>query len=312
MKLNILLIIFSFLVIYTELVKVSRSRRKLNTKRTRQNELGTPSQDDGEGLLYYLDRHNVDCSASSVIQGWQYLRNKSKNQFYIKFWCFKSEAVSTSTQVVSTSYTPSGKGGANFLDRHDLKCPSGHALQQWRLVRNKADKENFHLEATCVKIKSTGECGSDFTTEQPGGFQDPKQTFYFDRHSIKLSPNKALTGFKLNTRYEGDNVYYKFRYDWCSLRDIAAEREQIRSLQSSASSAQTTADEKNQAELDTIAKLQLDTTALETASQSALDASALLQNDIKTAQQAMNENDAAQIVVTNANNGLQNYLSAHP
>ena len=97
----------------------------------------TPLNDYGNGNSIYLDRHDADCGANSVMTKLR-LNNSSigaaNNQIQWQYSC------ATSTQPLrcrNVTTTPNTDGGGNIisLEKHDIKCNADEAISKIQLVR---------------------------------------------------------------------------------------------------------------------------------------------------------------------------------
>ena len=107
------------------------------------NNATTPS-DIGGGNTVLLDRHTIDCGKDGVIKQMR-LNNLGDNTIQYEYNCLKSDKPLTCTDH-NTNYDLDGNGRSEYLDRHDIKCPSDKVLSKLKLTRN-GDK--YRYDYTC-------------------------------------------------------------------------------------------------------------------------------------------------------------------
>merc|ERR1712032_739 len=90
------------------------------------------------GKIFYLDRHPVSCG-SGAVTSFQLQRSgsNSDNVRYL-FTCVFSDAITGGKTEKSTSYNKVGywQTWAQYLDRHDVSCPTGTVIQYFRQGRD--------------------------------------------------------------------------------------------------------------------------------------------------------------------------------
>lgn len=93
----------------------------------------TGFNDEGNGNVIYLDRHNVDCGKDSVLSQFQLTRN-GQGKFRYNYTC-KSSKAPINCRDVTTPGNDDGRGNAVYLDRHDLTCADDEVMSRFQLVR---------------------------------------------------------------------------------------------------------------------------------------------------------------------------------
>jgi len=93
----------------------------------------TTCASDGGGNAIYLDRHNVQCPAGSVMSEFR-LQRCSGLTTYRYDYSFAVVNVHITKQY-STACSSDGGGNAIYLDRHNVQCPAGSAISSFRLQR---------------------------------------------------------------------------------------------------------------------------------------------------------------------------------
>merc|ERR1712084_46631 len=115
----------------------------------------------------------------------------------------------TKDTVLYDKVTPSndaGSGNVAFLDRHNLSCPDGSALNYFQYMRDGGNK--LHYKYRCVAHKSITTEKSTHHTSLNAKDGEGGSANYLDRHRVACAANHALTQFKLST------ISGKIRYDF--------------------------------------------------------------------------------------------------
>lgn len=93
----------------------------------------TGFNDEGNGNLIYLDRHNVDCGIDSALTQFQLTRD-GQGKYRYNYKCTSSKKP-LKCRDVTTPGNEDGGGNAVYLDRHDLACGDDEVMNRFRLVR---------------------------------------------------------------------------------------------------------------------------------------------------------------------------------
>ena len=176
----------------------------------------TPANDDGGQKTVYLDRHNLNCGNGSAISNFK-LQRPSSNQINYKYQCVKSSAIGANGAQSSTPWgATNGDYSTNYLDRLDVKCPTGQGLTQFGLKR---DNDKLKYAFTCAPIQTI--CCKSATTA-PSDASSKKKSVYLDRQFVGIDSTKdVLTAFRLHATYNPDRYYYTYSY--CTLKDMDAQ-----------------------------------------------------------------------------------------
>lgn len=162
----------------------------------------TPANDWGKGNIHFLDRHIVNCPSGSALAGFHLFRPTPTTISYQKT-CLASKGVSS--DMIELNTTPQDidhnpNSSINYLDRQDVRCPDGRALQFFKVERSGPTKIYYRFQ--CVKI-NTGDCVNEETDWTDMG---SRSNIYLDRQNVKPSKQgHVLTGFKLISTYTGGN-----------------------------------------------------------------------------------------------------------
>lgn len=212
MKLSIL---FVFLCITALMLstKVSKNRQY------QASNLHTQYNDWGNGSVYYLDRHYVHCPDNQALSYIKFNR-PTPNKINYVFTCIRSDSITLPVNVQYTEWNQTnGDYSTNFLDRHNVQCPKNFALAGFQLERNEKNSSRIRYKFECIPIQSSC-CKSKQTS-----FNDinNNESSYLDRHAMDVRDslnNQVITGFKLNTKYAPNQIWYTYNY--CVLKDAAA------------------------------------------------------------------------------------------
>jgi len=172
----------------------------------------TNPNDWGQGSIFFLDRHNVDCGQGRVLQGF-HLYRPSGNTIAYEFSCKADPTVTNNVYSSQTGWNATGgneRNSANYLDRHNVACRPGFALQQFKLIRN---GNQIAYQYRCAEVRNTNQCSGGSTGETYGN--RVFENIYLDRQRINVGGDRMLTSFKLNTRYGGGAVYYRYAFGSC-------------------------------------------------------------------------------------------------
>ena len=105
---------------------------------------------DGMGNTIYLDRHHVKCGPSEALSGFQLKKNNDSNIKY-DYEC-RDGLYDLTTH--HTNFEDDGNGQNVYLDRHDVKCPSGKVLNSFQLKRND-DGDKYRYDYTCGYMRNS-------------------------------------------------------------------------------------------------------------------------------------------------------------
>ena len=191
---------FLFILTLLSVVSITFASTKL-AKSTNKEPISvfnrrTPANYWGNNNIFYLDRHFVNCGSQEALQGFRLFRPRS-NQLQYKYVC-KPRNPSISTQVYNSSTPLNATAGnksrsANYLDRHNVLCRNGYALQAFKLGRG---GNRININYRCVKVT----CVNRRTVETNKSINGGYQTIYLDRQDTRVKANEVLVGFHLISR----------------------------------------------------------------------------------------------------------------
>jgi hypothetical protein len=218
--------IFNLVVFSIKLNRAFNKRKKKNENQTSDNPTSrkTIANNDGEGDIFYLAKHNVECNENEALQGFV-LKTDQPKRIYYNYSCQYTLSVIQNDNykdITKTSKIEESKKIDSVYELDDLKvnCKESYGLQRFQLVQ---EGDSIKYEFLCVKIDSTG-CSEGNTKETKGNIlTNPALTLYLNKQEVKLEANQILTGFKLNTRFDDDKIlkskipYYFYSYSYCNL-----------------------------------------------------------------------------------------------
>ncbi len=211
---SITLLLTLNLILHASTHLLTRRENRFQTH-TSQFQSRTNGNDWGQGNIFYLDRHSLDCGANKVIQGFHLIRPRP-DQIGYEYACggnpslVSSETYNTQTPWNATSNDKNSS--TNYLDRHNVQCKPSFALQQFKLIRN---GDQIAYQYRCAKLAKPLECKTDRVAESHGNTR--YETIYLDRQKLFVGGDRALTQFKLGTRYQGGAVKYSYGYTSCKM-----------------------------------------------------------------------------------------------
>ena len=201
----------------------SDKNKEKSTSDSKQFQSRTGGNDWGNGSVYFLDRHSLDCGAGKVLQGF-HLYRPAWNLIAYEFACKNHLGVLGDTYNDQTRWNDTDgneRTSTNYLDRHDVRCRGGYALQQFKLIRN---GRQIAYQYRCVQINSQN-CVSARTNESWGNRNHSYENIYLDRQNVNAGDGRALTQFKLNSNYRNGGVFYTYEITHCQLANpVAAHR----------------------------------------------------------------------------------------
>lgn len=113
----------------------------------------TDWNDEGNGNTVYLDRHYVACGPSEVISSFRLVRRLESEvpagEFRYDYSCI--DIGSENRTIHETEFNDDGGGRSIYLERHNISCPDGKALNSFGLVRNEMQTQ-YKYVYTCAEI----------------------------------------------------------------------------------------------------------------------------------------------------------------
>eukprot|EP00747_Dinoflagellata_sp_TGD_P031070 gnl/TRDRNA2_/TRDRNA2_135053_c0_seq1.p1 gnl/TRDRNA2_/TRDRNA2_135053_c0~~gnl/TRDRNA2_/TRDRNA2_135053_c0_seq1.p1 ORF type:complete len:723 (+),score=125.29 gnl/TRDRNA2_/TRDRNA2_135053_c0_seq1:138-2171(+) len=164
----------------------------------------------GNRNIIYLDRHDVSCEAGRVLKGYKLERNGDQVRYN-----YKCCTVPTGLNKEYTRHTSLNSLGSNqynlvYLDRHEVKCPDGQIMRQFR-INPRSGKFRYTYKCKEATLGLT-DC-EDLKT--PSNDYGGNKFEYLDRHHLECPGEKYLTQFKL-VRPSGDTI--SLEYQCCGVK----------------------------------------------------------------------------------------------
>lgn len=151
----------------------------------------TPWNENGNGNITYFDRHDVGCPAKSGLSSFKLIQNDDKSNLHFKYNCLLGSDFGNAVSK-STTLTDENTGSILNLDKHEVTCPSGHVLNEWRL--NHPNDKQMSINYRCIPVPGLGTCTQMETSMDDDGNGNAS---FFDKHNIKCPNNKMLNSWKL-------------------------------------------------------------------------------------------------------------------
>lgn len=109
--------------------------------------------DEGGGNTAYLDRHDVSCAPGEIINQFKLVRRFNNTiptgDFRYEYRC--TDIGSQNHTLHETEFNDEGGGRNIYLERHNVSCPDGTALNSFRLVRDETQTQ-YKYVYTCAQI----------------------------------------------------------------------------------------------------------------------------------------------------------------
>jgi len=168
--------------------------------------------DYGNGTFVYMDRTQVSCkSANSVINGFQLamVADGKKKQFKFKYKCSTGGKFFDSEKKY-TSWSDSGSGNLEFLDRQTVDCGAGSnsVLSQFRM---KSNKDDVRFKYYCAEsVAPLTQCKMRYTNlDDRGGAFKGRNLDHLDRHSAYCSDYEVMQSWHMSNH--GKNIRIDYR-----------------------------------------------------------------------------------------------------
>ena len=172
----------------------------------------TSSNENGEGKVYYLDRHNVSCNIDSLggINGFQLKSINDNGTIQYEYKCLNGIDTSDGSDHNTTPDVDGDPPHTVYLDRHTVDCAT-KPITQFRLHRNSEGDKIFY-KYHCAKGPASSTC-RDVTTEYND--QGAGNVRYLDRHAVKCNEGEYLSKFRLDADDNDTTGRYRYEYKCC-------------------------------------------------------------------------------------------------
>ena len=167
----------------------------------------TDWNDLGGSKTQFLDRHSVDCFPSAV-SAFKLERNGEKMRYF--YDCAQGITWGPAVGVV-TAENDGGGGKLEYLDRHNVECPQGTVIAQFKMnSKNDAHKISYSYNCIAPAVETKMACYDKSTspTSADGfGFK----THYLDRQLVKCDDNQVMQRFHMVSNMAGNSLLYEYR-----------------------------------------------------------------------------------------------------
>ncbi len=184
----------------------------------------TAFNDLGGSKSQFLDRHNVVC-LPNAISGFKLERNEEQMRYIYNCaqgvtWEPVVDAV-TGSFVSSTAENDGGGGRMEYLDRHNVECPAGTAIAQFKLnSKNDANQISYSYNCIAPAVQNKMVCHDKSTSPTIAdgfGFK----TEYLDRQLVKCEDNQVMQRFQMVSNMAANSLLYEYRC--CNVQLVPAD-----------------------------------------------------------------------------------------
>jgi hypothetical protein len=166
--------------------------------------------DLGGSRIQFLDRHSVDClpNAMSAFK----LEKNGGNIRYIYTCSQGDQGVTWSPAVPADTPENDGAGGRmEFLDRHNVQCPAGSAIAQFKLnAKDNGNRISYSYNCITPAIENKMTCYDKSTSPSSAngfGFN----TEYLDRQNVKCGDNEVMQRFRMASNMAANSLLYEYK-----------------------------------------------------------------------------------------------------
>ena len=173
----------------------------------------TISNENGEGKVYYLDRHNVDCGYDhdpDGLNGFQLKSNNDNATIQYEYKCLTGIDTSDGGEHNTAPDVDGDPPHSVYLDRHTVDCKN-KPITQFKLHRNSTG-DKIHYKYHCAKGPNSNTC-RDVTTEYND--QGAGNVIYLDRHAVSCNEGEYLSKFRLDADDNDTTGRYRYEYKCC-------------------------------------------------------------------------------------------------
>lgn len=189
----------------------------------------TPWASNGNGNIFYLTLHNVECDSNQVLSYWKL--ETSGSLMSIRYYCIYGLSVLDEMTSHNTEWNDTNgnkQESLGFLDRHYPKCREDAALNSFQLV-NSGDKVRFIYK--CNKVKYNW-ASIAYTSYFRSGTGEVQGLSVVEVKCPNIYENlQAIQGFKMNVKYStrwctflcSDFQDIQFQINYVSLGNLPSE-----------------------------------------------------------------------------------------
>ena len=184
--------------------------RKLADGYTLSDKPNTGFNSNGEGKVYYLDRHNVSCNKDGLNRFKLNTDDSDEKNIAYEFGCLTGLGITETTEKQTTADVDGDPPHTVYLDRHTVDCDN-KPITQFKLGRSSDKKIQYNYK--CGNTTASNSC-RDVTTgynDQGGG-----NVRYLDRHDVKCNEGEYLSKFRLDVKDDDALGKYRYEYKCCT------------------------------------------------------------------------------------------------
>ena len=187
--------------------------RKLADGYTLSDKPKTGFNPNGEGKVYYLDRHDVSCNKDGLrrFQLKNDYTDDANHTMAYEFRCLTGLGITETTEKQTTADVDGDPPHTVYLDRHTVDCDN-KPITQFKLGRN-SDRDKIYYKYTCGNTTASNSC-RDVTTEYND--QGAGNVIYLDRHNVKCNEGEYLSKFRLDAKDDDPQGKYRYEYKCCT------------------------------------------------------------------------------------------------
>jgi len=168
----------------------------------------TNCDSDGEGRVYYLDRHDLKCPYKHALKSFQLKRCGTSQYQYVGECCKIPDSVTKVSKY--TDYTRVDNSKAVFLDRQTVECPGDNYPSYMTSFELESGSDKIRYRYNCYSaLYNQKSCYEDNTLETFNGGNDGNTIFLDRQTDIKCGANYFLSKFKMIR--DGDRWKYSYR-----------------------------------------------------------------------------------------------------
>jgi len=187
-----------------ELSSAIRNFTSCNPQVHQHQEIQTSAHIEYNQALEYLDRFDVnanrDYESGYLMQGFhlQQRNGDGTNLGYFDVW--RTGPFTGSVDHHNTQCDDVFGHGLNYLDRHNVECPSDSVLGAWRMSGGgDCQDSERRIDYYCHYLPSLGTCRDRFTSCQDYGDGSASDLQFFDRQNVKCYDNEVLQRWQVQT-----------------------------------------------------------------------------------------------------------------
>ena len=169
----------------------------------------TNFDENGEGKVYYLDRHDVNCNKDGLnrFQLKNDYTDDTNHTMAYEFGCLTGLGITETTEKETTLDVDGDPPHTVYLDRHTVDCVN-KPITQFKLGRN-SDGDKIQYKYQCGNTTASSSC-RDVTT----GYDDQGagNVIYLDKHAVKCNEGEYLSKFRLDV--DDNDTLGKYRYEY--------------------------------------------------------------------------------------------------